>query len=99
MTASNFGKMSEIATREDIALGLMNMVFESVGMLAIFAARARGIKDIVLIGNLAVVPQAKDTFNLLNEMFSMNFVMPENRQFGTVIGTALKQFEKNTACC
>ena len=99
MTASNFGKMSEIATREDIALGLMNMVFESVGMLAIFAARAKGIKDIVLIGNLAVVPQAEETFGLLNEMFSMNFIMPDNRQFGTVIGTALKQFEPRTACC
>lgn len=98
MTASNFGKVSEVATREDIALGLMNLVFESIGMLAIFAARARGIKDIVLIGNLAIVPQAKDTFGLLNEMFSMNFIMPENRQFGTVIGAALTQFEKRTGC-
>lgn len=100
MTASNFGKMSEVATREDVALGLFNLVFESVGMLAIFAARARGIKNIVLIGNLAVVPQAKDTFSQLNEMFSMNFIMPDNRQYGTVIGTALKHFEaKDRNCC
>lgn len=100
MTASNFGKMSEVATREDVALGLFNLVFESVGMLAIFAARARGIKNIVLIGNLAVVPQAKETFSVLNEMFSMNFIMPENRQYGTVIGTALKHFEvKDKHCC
>lgn len=93
MTASNFGKMSEVATREDVALGLFNLVFESVGMLAIFAARARGVKNIVLIGNLAVVPQANDTFSVLNEMFSMNFIMPDNRQYGTVIGTALNHFE------
>lgn len=100
MTASNFGKMSEVATREDVALGLFNLVFESIGMLAIFAARARGIRDIVLIGNLAVVPQAKDTFSLLNEMFSMNFIMPDDRQYGTVIGTALKHFEaKDKNCC
>ena len=100
MTASNFGKVSEVATRSDIALGLFNLIFESVGMLAIFAARSRGIKDIVLTGNLAQVPQAKMTFGVLNNMFSMNFSMPDKREYATVIGAALKQFENNHgACC
>ncbi len=99
LTASNFGKVSDVATRSDIALGLFNLIFESIGMLAIFAARARGLKDIVLTGNLAVVPQAKTTFDVLNRMFGMNFIMPENKQYATVIGTALKQFEKNGGGC
>ena len=99
LTASNFGKVSDVATRSDIALGLFNLIFESIGMLAIFAARARGLKDIVLTGNLAVVPQAKTTFDVLNRMFGMNFIMPENKQYATVIGTALKQFEKNDGGC
>lgn len=93
LTAANFGKVSEVATRGDIALGLCNLVFESVGMLAIFAARAKGLRDIVLIGNVAQIPQAKETFDVLNRMFNMNFILPENRQFGTVIGTALKHYE------
>lgn len=99
MTAANFGKVSEVATRSDIALGLFNLIFESIGMLAIFAARARGIKDIVLTGNLAQVPQAEMTFGVLNNMFSMNFLMPENRQYATVIGTALKQFDDRGGVC
>ena len=70
-----------------------------IGMLAIFAARARGIKDIVLTGNLAQVPQAEMTFGVLNNMFSMNFLMPENRQYATVIGTALKQFDDRGGVC
>src|SRR5699024_918888 len=36
-TASNFGKLSELATPEDIALGLLNLVYQTVGMLAVFA--------------------------------------------------------------
>ena len=99
LTASNFGKVSEMATREDIALGLFNLVFESVGMLAVFAARARGLKNIVLTGNLAEVPQAEMTFGVLNQMFGMNFVLPENKGYSTVIGTALSQFVDHDGCC
>ena len=95
VTAANFGKVSDIATKGDIALGLFNLIFESIGMLAIFAARSKGLRDIVLIGNLAVVPQAEYCFGVLNEMFGMNFVLPENKQFGTAIGTALSYFKEN----
>lgn len=89
-TASNFGKMSDLASRADIALGLLNMVFETVGMMAIFSARMKGIKDIVLIGNLTGLPQAENMFCTLSSMFSMNFIIPENATFGTVIGAALQ---------
>ena len=94
MTASNFGKLSDIASKNDIALGILNMVFESVGMLAVFAARSRNTKDIVLTGSLSKIPQAKYVFEILSTMFDMNFVIPENSEFGTVIGAALAAFEK-----
>ena len=89
MTASNFGKISDIATKSDIALGIINMVFEVAGMLAVFAARNHNIKDIVLTGNLTNVPQSKDIFENLNSMFDVNFVIPKYSQFSTVIGAAL----------
>ena len=94
MTASNFGKLSDIATKEDLALGIMNMVFESIGMLAVFAARSKNTKDVVLTGNLSKMPQAKPIFELLSEMFDMNFVIPENSEFGSVSGAALTAFDK-----
>lgn len=89
MTASNFGKLSDVASREDIALGIMNMVFESVGMLAVFAARSRGVRDIVVAGNLTVVEYAHTVFENLSSMFDLHFIIPENAQYATVIGTAL----------
>ena len=89
MTASNFGKISDIATKSDIALGIINMVFEVAGMLAVFAARNHNIKDIVLTGNLTKVPQSKKIFDTLNSMFDVNFMIPQNAQFSTVIGAAL----------
>jgi type II pantothenate kinase len=89
MTASNFGKVSDLATKSDLALGIINMVFETVGMMSIFAARTHGLKDIVLIGNLTSVKQAPRTFETLNKMFDVNFIIPENSEFATVIGSAL----------
>ena len=89
MTASNFGQVSDLATRADIACGIINMVFETIGMISIFAARNYKIRDVVLTGNLSQVPQAETVFKTLNRMFDMNFIIPENSAFGTVIGAAL----------
>ena len=89
MTASNFGKMSDAAKDADVALGILNMVFETVGMLALFAARARGVEDIVLTGNLTCVDYAARAFEGLSNMFGVRFLIPENARFSTVIGTAI----------
>ncbi|MBE6541809.1 MAG: type II pantothenate kinase [Ruminococcaceae bacterium] len=89
MTASNFGSVSDLATNADIALGIINMVFETIGMVSIFAARNYGIRDVVLTGNLSGVYQACGVFETLNKMFDMNFIIPKNSAFGTVIGAAL----------
>jgi len=89
LTASNFGKVSDLATKADIALGIINMVFEAIGMMGIFAARQFNLNDIVLTGNLTYIPQSAAIFDSLNKMFGVNFQIPEYARFGTVIGAAL----------
>ncbi len=90
MTAANFGKVSDIATKGDIAKGILNMVFETVGMCAIFAARACGVKDIVLTGNLTRFPFCYEKCAEFERMHpDVSFRIPERAQFATVIGTAL----------
>ena len=89
LTASNFGKVSDLATKSDIALGILNMVFETIGMMGIFAAAQFELKDIILIGNLTYAPQSIEIFENLNNMFGVKFQIPEHARFGTVIGAAL----------
>ena len=92
LTASNFGNVSDLASKEDIALGIMNMVFETVGMVSIFAAHQVGCENIVLTGNLTRIAYCKkkfDEFNSMKDNYGVNFIIPDNSQFGTVIGTAL----------
>lgn len=89
MTASNFGKLSDIATGGDIALGIINMIYETAAMLGIFAARTKKVRDIVMTGNLTRMAQAKSTFDAMNEIFDKRFIIPDNSQFSTAIGAAL----------
>lgn len=88
-TASNFGKISDLATKSDVALGIINLVFQTIGMISVFAARMEHIKNIILTGNLTNVPQAGEVFNKLSELFSLNFVIPENAEFATAAGAAI----------
>ncbi|MBO5788649.1 MAG: type II pantothenate kinase [Clostridia bacterium] len=90
-TASNFGNVSDLLEKPDIAIGILNMVYETIGMMAIFAARSKGLNDIVLTGNLAELPYAKKVFPVLSDMFGVNFIIPENAAFATVVGTALSK--------
>lgn len=88
-TASNFGKLSDLATKADVALGIINLVFQTIGMLAVFATRIDHTRDIVLTGNLTNVPQAGEIFTQLNRLYNVNFVTPPNAEFATATGAAI----------
>ncbi len=90
MTAANFGNVSDVATKSDIARGITNLVYETVGMVSIFAARSRGVTDIVLTGNLTRLESCHEKFREFNSLgYGVNFVIPELSQYSTVIGCAM----------
>ena len=89
ITASNFGKLSDMADKNDVALGIANMVAETIAMLSVFAARSFGINTVVLTGNLTTLRSIATVFEGLEENFGVKFIIPENAQFATVIGAAL----------
>ena len=92
ITASNFGKLSDIANKHDIALGISNMVAETIAMLSVFAARNFNVKNVVLTGNLTALNSVTRVFEGLEKSFGVKFVIPEMSQFATVIGAALSDF-------
>lgn len=88
-TASNFGKVSDMAAPEDLALGVCNLVFQTVGTLAAFSARGAGMRDVVLTGNLAMVPMARKVFSDFEKLYDARFIIPDNADFATALGAAL----------
>ncbi|MCR4672593.1 MAG: pantothenate kinase [Lachnospiraceae bacterium] len=88
-TASNLGKMLDTATDEDVALGLLNMIYQNSATLAIFAARNCGYGDIVMTGSLSSLSVAKELLGRVGELYGVNLIVPENAGFVTALGAAL----------
>lgn len=93
-TASNFGKISDLATKSDIALGIINTVCQTIAMLSIFASRLEGGNDVVLIGNLTTIEQVHIIFKSLEDTFKINFHIPNYAEFATALGAALSYTNK-----
>ncbi|MBQ6681933.1 MAG: type II pantothenate kinase [Prevotella sp.] len=88
-TASLFAAAQANASREDIALGLICMVLQAVGSAAILSALDSGIKDFVLIGNLTLLPQCKEVFPMMEQLYGVRFIIPKYSEYCTAIGAAL----------
>lgn len=89
VTASIFGKADADAKVEDIALGIVHMVLQTIGQSAVFAASGSSIRDIVLIGNLTRLPQCEEVFRRLRELCDRRFLVPAHAEYRTAIGAAL----------
>lgn len=92
LTASNFGKIKSGATDSDMAAALFNMIYEGAGVMAVMALTNDTLKDAVLTGSLASLPQAGTTFEVFNRMhdvFGVNFIIPPHAAFATAIGAVL----------
>lgn len=89
ITASNFGKISDLASKEDIALGIINLVFQTIGMFAVFASRIHETSSVVLTGNLTNVPQSHIIFETLHKLHNVSYHMPNNAEFATAVGATL----------
>jgi Pantothenate kinase, acetyl-CoA regulated len=88
-TASNFGKISDLVTKADLAMGIINLVFQTIGMIAVFNTRIDNIRDVVLTGNLTNVPQSQNIFEQLSVMYDVNFQTPQNAEYATAAGAAI----------
>ena len=93
-TASLFANAQGNASREDIALGLICMVLQTVGSATILSSLDSGIRDFVLIGNLTLLPQCKYVFPMMEKLYDVHFIIPKYSEFCTAIGTALYYLDR-----
>ena len=88
-TASNFGKMLDSARSEDLALGLINMVYQVIGVLSVFAAKSRNTDRVVVTGNGSGNSIGRRVLEDVTAMYHVDFEYPENAEYTTAIGAAL----------
>ena len=89
VTASNFGKCSDDATEADIAIAIIYLVYQTIGIISIGAARATGNDTIILTGRLATLPMAKHIFDDLSTFSGMKLITPNMAEYATAVGASL----------
>jgi type II pantothenate kinase len=88
-TASNFGKMLDTARNEDIAMGIVNMVYQVIGMLAVFAAKSRNINKVIITGSGSHNPLGQKVLAEITRLHSISFEYPEGGEYTTAVGAGL----------
>ena len=92
--ASLFGNARSDASREDVAIGLIWTVLQSVGQSAVLASIGSSIREYVMIGNLTLLPQCRMVFPATEKLYGVKFIIPEYSEFCTAIGAALCHFDR-----
>lgn len=93
-TASLFGNAKSNASKEDIALGIIYMVLQSIGSGTILSSLNSGIREYVMIGNLTLLPQCRELFSQMEKLYHVHFNIPKYSEFCTAIGAALYYINK-----
>jgi type II pantothenate kinase len=88
-TAANFAKMSDNATSEDIALAIINMVYQVIGVLSVFAARAKNIKQVIVTGNGSDNKLGQKVLADITKMYGIEFIYPADAEYTTAVGAGL----------
>lgn len=88
-TVVNFGKASQSSKPEDLAVGLVNLVVQNVGVMAYLAGKGYGIQDFVVIGRVAALPMVRTVLDRLSDLYGVRYVIPKQPEYMTAMGAAL----------
>jgi type II pantothenate kinase len=88
-TASNFGKMLDSANASDIALAIINMVYQVIGVLSVFAARARNTDRVIVTGNGSNNQIGQKVLADITKMYGIEFIYPDHSEYTTAVGAGL----------
>ena len=90
MTASNFANLKSDKT-EDRAAAILNLVAETVGIIASICARSVNCSDhIVMVGKVAKNQFIRRVLSLVGKLYQTTFIFPDNPGYATVYGAAVK---------
>jgi len=88
-TASNFGGLRDDATSADIAAGILNVIGEVIGMLAVISARATGLEnDVVLVGRLTKIAPLVEYIVMAGQLFKVTITVPNLAEYCAAVGAA-----------
>jgi len=75
---------------EDMAMGTVNLVFQSVGTAAVLAARLCQMETIAISGSLTRMLLGRQVLKSFSQLYSVNLIIPAKAEYATAICAALQ---------
>jgi type II pantothenate kinase len=90
-TAVNFGRLGRRsydggASREDLAAALVNLVAQTIALVAINASKAYGCERIVVIGHMLDMAYFRQVLDLVGQYYATSMILPEAPGCATALG-------------
>lgn len=86
ITVANFGKMSPEANENDVILGIVNLIAETIGMMGIFATQNIENKNIIVIGSITELTHIRKVLDMLSKLQKVDFIIPQNAEWAGALG-------------
>ena len=99
-TAANFGKMLDTANHGDVALAIINMVYQVIGVLSVFAAKAStaactakagNTSRVIVTGNGSDNQIGQKVLAEISSLYGIEFIYPEYAEYTTAVGAGLSK--------
>ena len=88
LTAANLVKTGENTGRADWALGLLNLLMQTIGSMAYLTAQSLGVKDLVFTGGPTSIPESRAILDGFTKAYGLNFLIPPHSECATAVGAA-----------
>ncbi len=90
-TASNLGRLAREVDfkKEDLAAGMINLIGQTIGASAAFAAQAEGASKVILTGKLTRAQAISDVVSNIVDGFGIEVCVPKNASYSVAIGARI----------
>ncbi len=93
-SAVNFGKAALSAhasfAPEDLAAAIVTLISQVIGVIAVNAARAEGLREIVVVGHLVDMQSVRAVLRAVADLYQVRLHIPDNPGYATAIGAWLR---------
>ncbi len=88
LVAANLAKPTAAATDRDWAAGLINLVLQVAGSMAVIACGGHGVSTVILTGALTQLSMARSVYEKFQRVYGLEFIIPPYADCATAIGAA-----------
>lgn len=90
-TVANLAKLDPSDSDADIAAGITNMIFESIGVMASLIAKSTLTRTVVLTGTITDWTVARRSLDEVSGLHHVTFIVPDRAAYAGAIGAALSE--------